>query len=259
MSPKGRPEGEYRSAQREGTPMSSTRKTISPSSTIAEQIAAVIASLPRTTPPAMETICRSLLVDVAGLCIAARHSDFMQATLAATDEPGACTVIGQPEGRSPGMAALCNGTAAHGDDFDDTYEGGPVHAGAVIVPAILATAEMHGLTGDDAGLGIATGCEVMCRMCLVTPKLVHQAGFHPTAVFGAIGAAAGVGAALRLERKTARRRDGNRRQHVVGNHRISGRRRVDQAHASGLGGAVRLSRRAVGAGRLRRPAHRVRG
>ena len=32
------------------------------------------------------------------------------------------------------------------------------------------------------------------------PKAVHKAGFHPTAVFGAMGAAAGVGAALRLER-----------------------------------------------------------
>ena len=30
------------------------------------------------------------------------------------------------------------------------------------------------------------------------PKAVHKAGFHPTAVFGAIGAAVGVGAALRL-------------------------------------------------------------
>jgi len=33
----------------------------------------------------------------------------------------------------------------------------------------------------------------------VAPKRVHQAGFHPTAVFGAIGAAAGVGAALALD------------------------------------------------------------
>ena len=53
-----------------------------------------------------------------------------------------------------------------------------------------------GLSGGDVGLGIAVGCEVMCRLCLVAPKRVHQAGFHPTAVFGAIAAAAGVGAAL---------------------------------------------------------------
>jgi 2-methylcitrate dehydratase PrpD len=32
----------------------------------------------------------------------------------------------------------------------------------------------------------------------VAPTLTHKAGFHPTAVFGAMGAAAGVGAALKL-------------------------------------------------------------
>ena len=169
--------------------------------TVSEKIATVIAQLSRTTPPATMAVCNSLLIDVTGICISARNSDFMQSTLAATDEPGACTVIGQPSGRSLGMAAMCNGTAAHGDDFDDTYEGGPAHAGAVIVPAILATAEQHQLCGADVGLGIAVGCEIICRMCLVAPKLVHKAGFHPTAVFGSIGAAAGVGAALHLNAK----------------------------------------------------------
>jgi 2-methylcitrate dehydratase PrpD len=46
--------------------------------------------------------------------------------------------------------------------------------------------------------GIAVGSEVLCRLSLVVPKAVHKAGFHPTAVFGAMGAAAGVGAALGL-------------------------------------------------------------
>ena len=181
--------------------MSPTSKLPAQAATISERLALAIAALPRSTPAAFEAVCKSMLIDVTGICISARHSDFMQSTLAATDEPGNCTVIGQPTGRSLGMAALCNGTAAHGDDFDDTFEGGPAHAGAVIVPAILATAEQHGLSGADVGLGIGVGCEVICRMCLVAPKLVHKAGFHPTAVFGAIGAAAGVGAALKLNAK----------------------------------------------------------
>ena len=33
---------------------------------------------------------------------------------------------------------------------------------------------------------------------MVVPKAVHKAGFHPTAIFGAMGAAAGVGAAFKL-------------------------------------------------------------
>jgi 2-methylcitrate dehydratase PrpD len=98
-------------------------------------------------------------------------------------------------------AAFVNGTAAHGEDFDDTFEGGPVHAGAVIVPAVLAACERHNPDGRMALIGIAVGTEVLCRLSLVVPKAVHKAGFHPTAIFGAMGAAAGVGAALGLDAK----------------------------------------------------------
>jgi 2-methylcitrate dehydratase PrpD len=98
-------------------------------------------------------------------------------------------------------AAFVNGTAAHGEDFDDTFEGGPVHAGAVIVPAVLAACERHNPDGRAALLGIAVGVETICRLSVVVPKAVHKAGFHPTAVFGAMAAAAAVGVALRLDRK----------------------------------------------------------
>ncbi|TMG80546.1 MAG: MmgE/PrpD family protein, partial [Betaproteobacteria bacterium] len=155
--------------------------------------------MPPTLPAAVAGMCDSMLMDVAGLCVAARNSDYVQATLRATAEPGACTLIGHAGGFNVATAALCNGTAAHGEDYDDTFEGGPVHAGAVIIPAVLAAAEQHSLAGRGAACGIAVGCELMCRLCLVAPKRVHKAGFHPTAVFGALGAAAGVASALRLD------------------------------------------------------------
>jgi len=41
---------------------------------------------------------------------------------------------------------------------------------------------------------------VMCRASLVAPKLIHKAGFHPTAVLGAMGAAASVATALRASK-----------------------------------------------------------
>src|SRR5205814_631642 len=53
-------------------------------------------------------------------------------------------------------------------------------------------------TVREALAGIAIGVELMCRASLVAPKRIHKAGFHPTAVLGAIGAAAGVATALRL-------------------------------------------------------------
>jgi len=170
-----------------------------PKISVSEQLAASFAAMPPTLPAAVADMCDAVLIDVAGLCVAARNSDYLQAVLRASAEPGACTIIGHAGGYNVATAALCNGTAAHGEDYDDTFEGGPVHTGAVIIPAVLAAAEQHGLAGGDAARGIAVGCEVMCRLCLVAPKRVHQAGFHPTAVFGALGAAAGVATALRLD------------------------------------------------------------
>ncbi|MSP48701.1 MAG: MmgE/PrpD family protein [Alphaproteobacteria bacterium] len=165
----------------------------------AERLATAIEAVSAETLPAgLRALCETLLVDFAGLCVAARRLDYVASVMAALDPGGPCTAIGHDGGFDPAGAAIVNGTAAHGEDFDDTFEGGPVHAGAVILPAVLAAAERHGLSGADALRGIAVGLEVTCRLSLVVPKAVHKAGFHPTAVFGAMGAAAGVGAALRL-------------------------------------------------------------
>src|SRR5947207_9676287 len=96
---------------------------------------------------------------------------------------------------------MIGGTAAHGEDFDDTFEDGPVHSGAVIVPAVLAVCERFQRDGEAALLGIASGVETMCRLSLVAPKLIHKAGFHPTSVLGAMAATLAVSAALGLDRK----------------------------------------------------------
>jgi 2-methylcitrate dehydratase PrpD len=170
--------------------------------TVAEQLAERIALLDGARlPPAMREKCSDLAVDVIGLAVAARWQDYVAAALAAWDEDGPCTVVGHERTLSAGGAAFVNGTAVHGEDFDDTFEGGPVHAGAVVVPSVLAACERHNPDGASALLGVAVGIETLCRLALVSPKLVHKAGFHPTAVLGAMAAAAGVAAALRLNRR----------------------------------------------------------
>jgi 2-methylcitrate dehydratase PrpD len=167
---------------------------------VAEELAERVARIEvRQLPGEVRDTCERLLIDVAGLCVAARATDYVKAADAAWPDAGPATVIGLAETRSAAGAAFINGTAAHGEDFDDTFEGGPVHASAVVVPAVLAAAEQEGLSGAAALVGIAVGAEVMCRLSLVAPKAVHKAGFHPTAVFGAMGAAVGVGAALQLK------------------------------------------------------------
>ena len=170
-----------------------------PKIAVAEHLANRIAALDAAAlPAAVRAKCEDLLIDVVGLCVTARNEDYVKAAIAGWDDEGACTAIGHARPMSAAGAAFINGTAAHGEDFDDTFEGGPIHAGAVIVPAVLAACERHKPDGSAALLGIAVGVETMCRLSLVAPTLTHKAGFHPTAVFGAMGAAVGVGTALGL-------------------------------------------------------------
>ena len=165
--------------------------------TIAESIAdwLAAASADRLPGDVVET-SQKLFLDVAGLCIAARREPYVTATLAAVECNGPCTVLGHVGGFDACGAALVNGTAAHGEDFDDTFEGGPVHSGAVILPAVLAACEREGLGGERFLVGMADGVELLCRLSLVAPTATHDAGFHPTAVFGAIAAAGASGTAL---------------------------------------------------------------
>src|SRR6266481_1378203 len=171
---------------------------ISVAETLAERVAAV---RPGVLPATTTRKCQDLLIDIVGLCVTARNEDYVASALNGCDDGGICTAIGHMRTLTATGAAFVNGTAAHGEDFDDTFEGGPVHAGAVIVPAVLAACERHRPDGAAALTGIAVGIETMCRLGLVTPKLVHKAGFHPTAVFGAMAAAVGVAAALDLDRR----------------------------------------------------------
>ncbi len=172
---------------------------MSSSPTPAERIGGFLSSLDAShLPEPVLATARNLLTDIAGLCLAARNTDYVAAVLAALDPSGPCTAIGHPTRRPAFDAALLNGTAAHGEDYDDTFEGGPVHAGAVIVPAVLAACEREGRSGQDFLRGLAAGVELMCRLSLVAPMAIHRAGFHPTAVLGALSAAGACAAALNL-------------------------------------------------------------
>ena len=85
-------------------------------------------------------------------------------------------------------AAFVNGTAAHGEDNDDTFEGTPVHTGTVAIPTVLAVCEVYSRGSDHLIKGIVATAELICRTTLVQPTAQHKAGFHPTGVIGALGA-----------------------------------------------------------------------
>jgi len=169
---------------------------------VAEVLAGnVFALRSENLPQEVRERCQDLLIDVAGLCVAARKSDYISALKKSLDSGGACTALGHRATFHPEDAAMLNGTAAHGEDFDDTFEGGPVHSGAAVVPAVLAACERFARRGNDALLGIAAGVETMCRLSLVAPKRIHDAGFHPTAVLGVLSSAVSVSKVLELNQR----------------------------------------------------------
>ena len=88
-----------------------------------------------------------IVMDSIGLMVSAKNEPYILSLVDALNEMGDCNLIGHNKKVSPFNAAIINGTAVHGEDFDDTFEGTPVHVGAVMVPAMLAVAEAKNLSG----------------------------------------------------------------------------------------------------------------
>src|SRR5437879_11697584 len=87
---------------------------------VAERLVAATASLSSGDIPAQVRLrCEDLLVDVGGLCAAARASDYVRALVASVDGGGPCPAIGRAGGFRAQGAALTGRPGAHGGDSDD--------------------------------------------------------------------------------------------------------------------------------------------
>ena len=137
-----------------------------------------------------------VVMDSFGLMVSAKNQQYIKSLMNALKENGDCTLVGHNKKVNPFNASIINGTAIHGEDFDDTFEGTPVHVGSVMVPAILSSAQATNLDGQKSLKGLVVGSELICRLALVAPTAVHRQGFHPTAIFGAFGSSIGVSSLL---------------------------------------------------------------
>jgi 2-methylcitrate dehydratase PrpD len=95
-------------------------------------------------------------------------------------------------------AAWINGTAAHALDYDDVaaLRG---HPSAVLVPAILAEGEALRVSGRDMLAAYVAGYETWAELAWRDPGHHHRKGWHPTGIFGPIGAAAACASLRRLD------------------------------------------------------------
>jgi aconitate decarboxylase len=103
----------------------------------------------------------------------------------------ACLRLPAPE------RALVYGTAAHVLDYDDTGLCG--HPSAVLVPAILAEAQESDADGNAMITAYVAGYEVWADLVARDKDQHHRKGWHPSAVFGAVAAAAAVAVLRRLD------------------------------------------------------------
>lgn len=97
-------------------------------------------------------------------------------------------------------AALITGTAAHALDYDDQALTG--HPSAILVPAILAEAEVLGSTGEEMVTAYVAGYEIWAEL-IKRSFGYHSKGWHPTSVFGGVSAAAAIAVLRKLPAQRA--------------------------------------------------------
>ncbi|TPE47123.1 MmgE/PrpD family protein [Amaricoccus solimangrovi] len=170
---------------------------------VEERIADFIVNTPASEVPAaaIASAHRSAL-DCVG-CVLAASVEPQGRTIAGFaraegGHDGPASVIGGPLRTSRSMAALANGTLAHGLDYDDgrTSTG---HASGMLLPAALAIAEPVGASGRDLLTAYAIGLEVITHIGDACDFEQKEGGFHRTSLFGTMAATATAARLLGLD------------------------------------------------------------
>lgn len=147
-------------------------------------------------PAAVLPLVRNAFTDTVGVIMVGAAEPVVAIVRRALIEPGsarearACL---SPLRVAAPDAALLGGTAGHALDYDDHSLTG--HPSTVLVPAIVAEGEALGSSGRDLVTAYVAGYEVWAEL-IRRDANHHSKGWHPTAVFGALAAAA-AGAVLR--------------------------------------------------------------
>lgn len=170
--------------------------------TIAQQIGEfAVAAKYESLPADVAASVKSRVLDVLGICAAATPLDTSRAARAWVAEQGGtpqAAAIGMPDKVTASQAAFVNGVLAHSLDYDDTHLPSVLHPSASVVPAVLAAAQQHGSTGQQAIAAIAVGLEVCIRLGMAgydreaKNSTFFEHGQHATSICGAMGAAAAV-------------------------------------------------------------------
>jgi 2-methylcitrate dehydratase PrpD len=144
-------------------------------------------------------IAKTGITDCFGVMIAGASDPaiaMLDRELASSHGPMQASLIPSLTRRNMDDAALVNGAAAHILDYDDVTLDG--HPSAVLVPAILAQGEAIGASGAELLTAYIAGYEIWVELLVREPAPLHEKGWHPTAVRGAVAAAAACAKLRRL-------------------------------------------------------------
>ena len=150
---------------------------------------------------------RRAFLDTLGVTIAGSREDASRITAEISREHGGtqeATVFGFGFRAPASETALVNGTSAHALDFDDVSMSMRGHPSVPLVPALLALGEKLGSSGRNIVDAFVLGFEVECKVGRLIGAPHYALGWHPTATFGTMGAAAACARLLRLDPERTR-------------------------------------------------------
>jgi len=170
---------------------------------LTQELGRFVASLTFERLPAEAVeIARTGITDTVATMIAGAHDPAPQLLRRGlTPEAGPATLYFSGEGAAAPEAAWINGTAGHALDYDDVGCRG--HVSTVLLPAILAEAETLDAGGREIFAAYVAGYETWAELARRDPGHHHVKGWHPTGIFGAIGAGAACAALRRLSPEQA--------------------------------------------------------
>jgi len=162
-------------------------------------------------PPAVARYARMIVLDTLGAMLAASSPRYSAGRILAEfarlqgGEPES-TLVGRGTRVSCVSAALANGTLGYYCDVEPHHPEAILHGAAVVVPTALAVGERQRSSGREFLSAVILGAEVGVRVSLaIGPTALYRRGFHPSAVAGALGAAAAAGRLLGLSEEGMRR------------------------------------------------------
>jgi 2-methylcitrate dehydratase PrpD len=142
--------------------------------------------------PAVNAARRAIL-DCLGVMLAGSKEPaarILQSVALAEGGAPLCTVVGAGRRTGAVWAALCNGTAAHALDFDDTNFTLLGHPSAPVLAAALAAGELALADGRALIHAFLLGFEVETTLAAVINPAHYDHGWHATCTLGTLGAAA---------------------------------------------------------------------